>query len=345
MIDEEDTWSACQKAADKDEKYVKALRQLLDVEKENPQGEWIGYKSPTGVAWEVGHTRVPPQTITYLARLGLIDNFYKTRSTKAYHMVNPNIVIDFLDYLERGSLEVDAVNENKHEMQPAELFSWINGYPDEKKWIRRWAEKRIQRGNWQPEYGQPTVSNGIALVGPGGTAKSDFLLDCANLPKAYYTTGTYLSSAGLWDILYDGDYWFLIIDECDKMDAKDWNLLYTLLGNMFIQRDQRGRHNKKVLDVNVLVASNNWKKIQEAMQQRFRDWTFSRYSLEEYLNNAKWCLVQRYNVDEEMAEYIAKVTSEFTRNVRTAIFYGLMCDTFEDVDDLYVTEMNRGVDK
>jgi hypothetical protein len=345
MIDEEDTWAACVRVADKDEKYVKAMRQLLEVEKENPHGEWIGYKSPTGKAWEVEQTPVPPQTITYLARVGIVTRFYKTVSTKAYHVVNPKIVADYLDYYERGALEVDAVNENKNEMQPHELFNWIHGYEDEKKWIRKWAAKRIKRGDWKPDYGDPTVSKGIALVGPGGTAKSDFLIDCANLPKAYYTTGTYLSSAGLWDILYDGDYWFLVVDECDKMKAEDWNLLYTLLGNMFIQRDQRNRHFRKMLDVNVLVASNNWKKVQEAMQQRFRDWKFNRYSLVEYLNNAKYCLVYRYNVAEELAEYIAKVTSEFTRNVRTAIFYGLMCDDFEDVDDLYVTEMNRGVDK
>jgi hypothetical protein len=345
MIDEEDTWAACIKAVEKGDTYLKALRQLLEVEEENPHGEWIGDVSPTGVAWEVVQTKVSQQVITYFSRIGLVSKFYNTRSTKAYHMVNTSTVAEFIEAEDRGRREVELVQEHKKALEPEELFEWISGYEDEKRWLRKWAAKRIDRGDWTPEQGEPTVSTGIALVGPGGTAKSDFLMDCANLPKAYFTTGTYLSSAGLWDILYDGDYWFLIIDECEKMSGEDWNLLYTLLGNMFIKRDQRNRHAMKMMDVNVLVASNNWTKVAEAMQQRYRDWHFTEYTLEEYLHNAKYCLIHRYDVDPALAEHIAETTSQFTRHVRTAIFYGLMCDDGADVDDLFNLEKKRGVKK
>ena len=345
MIDEDDTLKACEKVAAKDDKYIKALRQLLEVEKVNPHGKWIGDMSPTGVAWEINQTPVAPQTITYLTRVGLLSKFYSTRSTKAYHMVNPDTIAAFISSMDRWRQEVEAIQANQKFTDPEDLFEWISGYDDEKRWLRKWAMKRIERGKWTPTMGMPTVSTGIALVGPGGTAKSDFLMDCANLPNAYFTTGTYLSTAGLWDILFDGDYWFLIIDECEKMDGKDWNLLYTSLGNMFIKRDQRGQHHLKMLDVNVLVASNRWDKVDEAQRDRYRDWNFDEYSLEEYLHNSKFCLINRYGIDEELAEYIALITSKFTRHVRTAIFYGLICDDKDDVDDLYRLEKNRGVKK
>jgi Holliday junction DNA helicase RuvB len=61
----------------------------------------------------------------------------------------------------------------------------------------------------------------ILLIGPPGSAKTLFLMECMKIQRSYFTSGGHGTKAGMLDSLFKHRPWSLIIDEIEYMPFKD----------------------------------------------------------------------------------------------------------------------------
>ena len=69
----------------------------------------------------------------------------------------------------------------------------------------------------------------ILLVGPPGSAKTLFLMECMKLSRSYFTLGSHSTKAGMLDYLFNNRPKNLIIDEIEYMAIKDQAALLSLM--------------------------------------------------------------------------------------------------------------------
>ncbi|MDP3063822.1 MAG: hypothetical protein Q8O40_11535 [Chloroflexota bacterium] len=80
----------------------------------------------------------------------------------------------------------------------------------------------------------------ILLVGPPATAKSIFLMELERLPRSRYAVGGSSSRAGIVDFIIEQKPRYLMIDELEKMDARDYSALLSLMGEGVVSRLKKG---------------------------------------------------------------------------------------------------------
>ena len=339
-MDEADTKIALVTLAEKDKKYVKALRQLLEVEEINPHGEWIGDMSPTGKAWEQIHTPVAPTTITYLTRAGVLSKFYSTRSTKAYHIVNPHIVQQFIDLYDSNDADLTAEKIERVPYEPPdipdELFASIEGYEDIKE-LLHWSI-------------QAEKASHVALKGPPACAKSVFLEDIDyHLPRALYAEGYDSSKAAIRNQLLEERPFFYLIDEFGSMSSKNMAILRGVCGTGRVTVTIANRKETVYLPTRVYVACNRWPRDPDgAIGSRFDILTLDKYKPGEFEQIATATLVKREGAKEELAEYIVEKMAGRTNDVRSIVRVFRVCsgakDPFARVNRYMEIKLARGGD-
>ena len=262
-----------------------------DVEKE--------YK----IGWSYQHVRVQPSILTHLFIDGYLDIVFRSNTHTGYHLSElGKAVINSLqeqDRAEPDTAQPLAINES--------IFSDIVGHEDVKELLTACllAEKPVH----------------VLLAGPPALAKSLFLWDIERAAghRAIWLLGSGTSKSGLWDEVARRQSQILLIDELDKMKSVDTASLLSLMEGGRLVRAKRGRELNLHNQVRVVAASNLLDKLSPELKSRFAIRKLKAYSRSEYLTVVKGVLVTHENLDEELAEEVARGLDGLTQDVRRAV--------------------------
>jgi len=239
---------------------------------------------------------------------------YRSRSTTAYKLKDPELVrecLEKLDEIEEGAEEGDI---------PPDLFDFILGHDQVKDLI--WKSINAER----PVH--------ILLVGPPATAKSMFLGELARLPFSRFALGGSTRKGGLEDYLLEFRPRYLIIDEIDKMDMRDMSVLLSLMESGVVARLKKRMREMERMTTWIFGGANRDNAMWPELKSRFFAVHLKEYSEADFLMVAKTILCTWEKVEPSLANYIAKAAASHTRDVREAVHLGRLCKTCEDVEKL-----------
>jgi MoxR-like ATPase len=115
----------------------------------------------------------------------------------------------------------------KRESKTEELFDDIIGYNNIKRLFRLAFDSDEETH--------------ILLSGPAASAKTMFLESLSKLKSSYFVDGASTTKSGLIDCLFLNNPKYLLIDEIDKMSAKDQAMLLNLMETGIVSET---KHNK-----------------------------------------------------------------------------------------------------
>jgi Holliday junction DNA helicase RuvB len=272
------------------------LRRIIDWEKRNPpKGEYDGFY------WH--EVSGDPRVLNKLVILQVLKVVLKTNSGTAYRVVD-------LAALERALQDVEKAEVRPVEGEvevPADILDVVVGHEEKKEIILR-ALKSKERVH-------------ILLYGSPASAKS-LILECLQrLPGAKYIIGSASTKAGLFELLYNEEPRFLILDEIDKLESmEDLSILLSLMQTGFISETKYSRRRSKTLSTKVIAAANRIDRLPPELLSRFVKLRFRDYTDDEFIDvSAK--VLQREGIPMGLAVYIAdQVLRKLkTRDVRDSL--------------------------
>jgi Holliday junction DNA helicase RuvB len=299
-------------ASDESGNLKALLERIISWEKKNPpKNEYDGFY------WFM--VNGDPRVLNKLVILQVLKVVLKTNSGTAYRLVDLASVEKALKDVEKA--EVRAPEEAEVEV-PADVLDVIVGHEEKKEIILR-ALKSKERVH-------------ILLYGSPASAKS-LILECLQrLPGAKYIIGSASTKAGLFELLYNEEPRFLILDEIDKLESmEDLSILLSLMQTGFISETKYNRRRFKTLNTKVIAAANRIDKLAPELLSRLVKLRFRDYTDDEFVDvSAK--VLQREGIPMGLAVYIADqaLRKLRTRDVRDALKIARLLKekTREDVD-------------
>ncbi|MDW0329128.1 MAG: AAA family ATPase [Nitrososphaeraceae archaeon] len=202
------------------------------------------------------------------------------------------------------------------------FFSNIVGYSDVKKLLLKSIVSK-----------EPV---NILLTGPPSSCKTIFLLEILDaLDGTYFMDATSITSAGMIDYLFEHDTKYLLIDEIDKMKAKDQAaLLNAMETGIICETKLHGKTRQKKMKLWIFATSNDVDRLSKALRSRFMELHLKEYAYEEFMNIVRKVLKKRYRMDEDISEKIAYAVWNVlnSKDVRDAIRIAKLSKTCSDVD-------------
>jgi len=202
------------------------------------------------------------------------------------------------------------------------FFSNIVGYSDVKKLLLKSIVSK-----------EPV---NILLTGPPSSCKTIFLLEILDtIEGTYFMDATSITSAGIIDYLFEHDTKYLLIDEIDKMKAKDQAaLLNAMETGIICETKLHGKTRQKSMKLWIFATSNDVDRLSKALRSRFMELHLKEYAYEEFLNIVRKLLKKRYRMDENISEKIAYAVWNVmnSRDVRDAIKIAKLTKSSSDVD-------------
>jgi Holliday junction DNA helicase RuvB len=159
----------------------------------------------------------------------------------------------------------------------------------------------------------------ILLVGPPATAKSVFLTELERLRGSRTTLGGTSSKAGIVDFIIEHRPRYLLIDELEKMDKKDYSALLSLMDPGKVNRLKKGMTDEIEVKTWVFAAVNKDDNLPTELKSRFYTRYLSEYSEQEFKKVVGAVLVKREHVDEDIAANIADEVVAYSKDVRDAV--------------------------
>jgi len=242
---------------------------------------------------------------------GFIGGRKKNRPAKKIE--KPNQIS--LDSLSFHSSEVAAPLEDSYH-----LFENIVGYDDIKKIFTYALNSSL------PVH--------ILLVGPPGSAKTLFLMECMKLSRSYFTLGSHSTKAGMLDYLFNNRPRNLIIDEIEYMAIKDQAALLSLMETGILSETKFEKTRKSVMRTWVFASCNNEKKLLTPLLSRFFVLYFKKYDYRTFEKISNHILSRECNLDLAISTLIANlVWSKLkSRDIRDCIKIGRICKNKDDVN-------------
>src|SRR4051812_22296927 len=117
----------------------------------------------------------------------------------------------------------------------------------------------------------------ILLVGPPGSAKTLFLMECMKLSRSYFTLGSHSTKAGMLDYLFNNRPKNLIIDEIEYMAIKDQAALLSLMETGILSETKYEKTRKSIIRTWVFASCNDEKKLLTPLLSRFFVLYFKKY--------------------------------------------------------------------
>jgi Holliday junction DNA helicase RuvB len=271
------------------------LGRIVDWERRNPpRNEYDGFY------WFM--VNGDPRVLNKLVILQVLRVVLKTNSGTAYRLVD-------LAAVERALRDAEGAEVKPVEGEaevPADILDVVVGHEEKKEIIMR-ALKSKERVH-------------ILLYGSPASAKS-LILECLQrLPGAKYIIGSASTKAGLFELLYNEEPRFLILDEIDKLESmEDLSILLSLMQTGFICETKHNRRRSKKLNTKVMAACNRIDRLPPELLSRFVKLRFRDYSDDEFIDvSAK--VLQREGIPMGLAVYIADqaLRKLKTRDVRDA---------------------------
>lgn len=275
------------------------------------------YFETLGWAWDDLNPPVSPQVLYRLFLKGILKRPYKSRSHKGYLLANRDEVKRALEWFEVSNQT--AVFDEELEF-PSDLFDVIVGFEDIKAVIKKSLEAD------RPVH--------ILLVGPPSTAKSLFLMELSRLQHARYAIGGRSSKAGISRFLIETRPRYLLIDDIEKMDMKDYSVLISLMETGIVSELLASRTQAVKLKTWVFAAANDISKLPPELRSRFMRFNLEEYTPEQFKEVAVKTLTIREGLGLQLAEYIAERLMFKTRDVREAVRLRRLCKSKQEVDEV-----------
>ncbi|MDN5845503.1 MAG: hypothetical protein L0H53_04420 [Candidatus Nitrosocosmicus sp.] len=209
--------------------------------------------------------------------------------------------------------------ENNSKESSETLFANIVGYDDIKKIF-----------NYAFNSSLPVH---ILLVGPPGSAKTLFLMECMKLSRSYFTLGSHSTKAGMLDYLFNNRPKNLIIDEIEYMAIKDQAALLSLMETGILSETKYEKTRKSIMRTWVFASCNDEKKLLTPLLSRFFVLYFKKYDYATFEKIANHILANECNTDLEVSTLIAQLVWNKlkSRDIRDCIKIGRICNNKEDV--------------
>jgi Holliday junction DNA helicase RuvB len=293
---------------------MQILKEIASFEQTIPDTEY-----PLGWSWR--QVRIWPSKLNRLVIEDLIKATFSSNSYTGYRLT------------EKGKLLASEAEpmETTPEIRPLEipddLFSPIEGYEEIKELVRRVlrSEKPVH----------------MLFTGVPASAKTMFLIELSKI-GAVYILGSQATKAGIADILFDLEPKLLLVDEIDRIGAKDIAILLSLAETGILSQTKHGRRREAKLQTKIFAASNSLNMPPELIS-RFLVLRFAAYAQSEFLKVTTSILIKREKIDPHLAEYIAirvwQMQSSFP-DPRQAVRIARLATTKEDVDRL-IEVLNR----
>ena len=209
------------------------------------------------------------------------------------------------------------------------FFSNIVGYSDVKKLLLKSIVSK-----------EPV---NILLTGPPSSCKTIFLLEILDtMEGTYFMDATSITSAGMIDYLFEHDTKYLLIDEIDKMKAKDQAaLLNAMETGIICETKLNGKTRQKRMKLWIFATSNDVDRLSKALRSRFMELHLKEYAYEEFMDIVRKLLRKRYRMDENISEKIAYAVWNVmnSKDLRDAIQIAKLTKTSSDVDWLVNVKM------
>jgi len=294
-------------------KLKELLARIIEWEKAHPQkSEYDGF-----YWYDVSGD---PRVLNKLVICGLLKVVMKTNSGTAYRLVDLQEAEKALESFGEDAA-IDKSTEEEVKI-PDDLLDIIIGHEEKKEIIMR-ALKADDRVH-------------LLLYGSPASAKS-LILECLQkIARSKYIIGSASTKAGLFELLYNEEPSFLILDEIDKMESmEDLSILLSMMQSGFISETKHYRRRTKMLNTKVIAAANRIDRLPPELLSRFVKLRFSNYTDDEFVDVAAKVL-QREGIPINLAGYIAdQVLNKLgSRDVRDAIKCARLLreETKEDVD-------------
>jgi holliday junction DNA helicase RuvB len=173
----------------------------------------------------------------------------------------------------------------------------------------------------------------ILLSGPPASAKTLFLQCLTRLQNSYFIDGSNCSRAGIVDYIFAHKPRYLLVDELDKLSAKDQTFLLNLIETAIVSETKYKKTRSMKIETSAFATSNNVENIIRPLQSRFFIVKLEPYGYEQFYKITTRLLTSKYNVDEEIAEAIANVVWNRIKstNIRDCIRIGRMAKSIDDV--------------
>ena len=219
---------------------------------------------------------------------------------------------------DQHNLKSMLIEKNSKELSDS-LFANIVGYDDIKKIF-----------NYAFNSSLPVH---ILLVGPPGSAKTLFLMECMKLSRSYFTLGSHSTKAGMLDYLFNNRPKNLIIDEIEYMAIKDQAALLSLMETGILSETKYEKTRKSIMRTWVFASCNDEKKLLTPLLSRFFVLYFKKYDYATFEKIANHILASECNIDFEVSTMIAQLVWNKlkSRDIRDCIKIGRICNNKEDV--------------
>jgi len=226
--------------------------------------------------------------------------------------------------------KISAFDGPKHtQTYEDKFFSNIVGYSDVKKLLLKSIVSK-----------EPV---NILLTGPPSSCKTIFLLEILDaMDGTYFMDATSITSAGIIDYLFEHDTKYLLIDEIDKMKAKDQAaLLNAMETGIICETKLHGKTRQKSMKLWIFATSNDVDRLSKALRSRFMELHLKEYAYEEFLNIVRKLLKKRYRMDDNISDKIAYSVWNVmnSKDVRDAIKIAKLTKSSGDVDWLVNVKM------
>jgi replication-associated recombination protein RarA len=202
------------------------------------------------------------------------------------------------------------------------LFAEIQGYDD----LKHLLAKMVMSDQ----------SVHAVLAGPPSSGKTMFLLSIQQrVEDAFFIDATNASGPGIVDKLFlRPETKIILADEIEKLSIKDQNMLLNLLetGKLLSTKVKKTRE-MEFKGIKLFATSNDIDAISKPLRSRLVELHLPEYSEQEFQNIVIKLAREKYNLDEEAANEVARVVWHEikTKDVRDAIQLSKLVDNVDDV--------------
>ncbi len=179
----------------------------------------------------------------------------------------------------------------KRESKTKELFDNIIGYNNIKRLFRLALDSHEETH--------------ILLSGSPALAKTMFLESLRKLKSSCFVDGSSTTKSGLIDCLFLNNPKYLLIDEVDKMSAKDQAMLLNLMETGIVSETKHNKTRIAHMKTSVFATSNNVGDIITPLQSRFFVVELPSYTYEQFCQISVHILTKDHKVSTDVAKNIS----------------------------------------
>lgn len=293
-----------------------ALIKIIEFEDKLPSDAFNKESGQFFLGWSWRDVQIHPSILNNLLIKGCLLLLYKSNNYTGYQLTNGARKL-----LEE---EEEPLPETQYGVKldvPDDLFSVIEGYSDVKELFQLSLR------------GEPVD---MLLCGVPGSAKTMFLSELERIGGSTPTIlGGTASKVGIIDILFDYRPVLLLLDEFEHLNPRDYTILLSLCETRIVSETKHGKTRRLELsNTRVFAGCNSTRNIPGPILDRMQVIRFRSYTRQEFMQVAINVLTKRMGLNNNLSEYIADETWEFSHSVRQAIRIGKMAKTKEEVNSL-----------